>query len=93
MKLILQFVRTPFVACIATGFVLGQMVLAMAERQDHRLAGFGCAAMCVLSAGTSLTLFLRHQHVQSGRPAQSAPVHAWVVLLGLAVLASIGLGG
>ncbi len=91
MKSILQFVRTPSVACIGAGLLLGQMVLAMAERQQHGLAGFGFAATCVLAAGASLTLFLRHQHVESGRPAQSAPVRAWLLLLGLALVASIGL--
>ena len=90
MKLILQFVLQPAFACIATGFLLAQAVLAMAERHQHRFQGFGFAAVCVLAAGAALVSFLHLLHVKRGGSPQSAPVNTWLIFLGLAFVMSVG---
>lgn len=88
------FIAYQQLLCLATGGVLGQMVMGIATRHNGSALGLSYALVLVLSGAASLALLLKHLHIERqprGRSAP-APMQAWLLLLGAGVLGSIYFG-
>jgi len=89
---------TPFavspktLACAATGLLMGQMVMGISAFHNGSIVGLTLALVFVLSGGASLALFLNHRHVMQRPRTEPAPIQAWLLTLGAAMIASIWFG-
>lgn len=79
-------------ACAATGLLMGQMVMGIAAFHDGSIVGLALALVFVLSGGASLALFLNHHHVTQRPRTEPAPIQAWLLTLGAAMIASFWFG-
>ena len=84
-----QFLLRPAIVCLLSGFLLGQMTLAMAARNEQGNAALGYALVFLISAAASLTLFLKHRHAERLSAQVAAPVHLWLLILCGGVMASM----
>lgn len=82
-------------ACASTGLALGQGVFGIAAQHQGSAYGLVTAWIFVLAAAAALTCVLCHLHRQPAtgrqRPAR-APLQAWLLTLGAALLASLHAG-
>lgn len=79
-------------ACLASGLMLGQVVLGLARQHDGSLLGLVCALVIVLAGGASVLSLLQHLHTAQQPRAKPAPTRAWLLALGAGVLGSMVLG-
>jgi len=80
------------VACAGTGLLMGQIVMGIAAFHNGSIVGLTLALVFVLSGGASLALFLNHRHVEARPRTEPAPIQAWLLTLGAALVASIWFG-
>ena len=88
------FIAYQQLLCLATGGVLGQMVMGISTRHNGSALGLSYALVLVLAGAASLALLLKHLHIERqprGKPTP-APMQAWLLMLGSGVLGSIYAG-
>jgi hypothetical protein len=78
--------------CLATGGVLGQMVMGIAARHNGSALGLSYALVLVLSGAASLALLLKHLHLERQPRGKPAPMQTWLLMLSSGVLGSIYAG-
>jgi len=78
--------------CAGTGLLMGQIVMGISAFHNGSIVGLTLALVFVLSGGASLALFLNHLHAERRPRTEPAPIQAWLLTLGAALIASIWFG-
>lgn len=78
--------------CAASGLLMGQIVMGISAFHNGSIVGLTLALVFVLSGGASLALFLNHLHVERRPRTEPAPIQAWLLTIGAAMIASIWYG-
>lgn len=85
-------VPNQLLACMASGLMLGQIVLGLARQHDGALVGLVCALVFVLAGGASVLSLLQHLHTAQQPRGKRAPTRAWLLALGAGLMGSMVLG-
>ena len=91
-KSLLPLISNKSLACTASGLVMGQMVMAISAHHNGSIVGLVLALVFVLSGGASVALFLNHRHAEQRPRTEPAPIQAWLLTLGAALMLSVWYG-
>jgi len=86
------FIAYQQLLCLATGGLLGQMVMGIATRHNGSALGLSYALVLLVSGAASLALLLKHLHIERHARSKPAPMQAWMLLLSAGVLGSFYAG-
>jgi hypothetical protein len=91
-KSLLPLLSNKSLACLTSGLVMGQMVMGISAHHNGSIVGLALALVFVLSGGASIALFLNHRHAVERPRTEPAPIQAWLLTLGAAMILSIWYG-
>lgn len=86
------FIAYQQLLCLATGGMLGLLVMGISQRHNGSALGLSYALVLVLSGAASLVFLLKHLHIERQPRNKPAPTQSWLLLLSAGVMGAIYAG-